>query len=172
MLQKATLWPISELVPAMAACPCCVVAPVDQLTDVATFYSNREVMDMMLEWRARPGNARKPHSDMFCSRRDTARVGGSACREEGGCSTREEQCLLYRLTAPFYNAMVPFLLTDKKIYEKTAELKEKAAKIRKDSNKHNARVVEAREEFERMLDTTFYIVKETFRHYIKKCPVR
>ena len=33
-------------------------------------------------------------------------------------------------------------------------------------------MVEAREEFERMLDTTFYIVKETFRHYIKKCPVR
>jgi len=158
---------------ALAACPCCAVVHMDQVTPVDTFFCERGVLELMVEWREKEGNAKKPHGAMFpCGRSDVTRVGGSACREEGGCSTEEEQCLIYTVTAPFYHAMVPFLIPDKKIYDKTVEIKTAAAKIKKDSGKNNARVIEDRQHFERRLDSTFAIFKQDFKANIKKCPVR
>ena len=91
---------------ALAACPCCAVVHLDQVTPVDTFFCERGVLELMVEWREKEGNAKKPHGAMFpCGRSDVTRVGGSACREEGGCSTEEEQCLIYTVTAPFYHAM-------------------------------------------------------------------
>ena len=66
------------------------------------FPSNREELEWMVEWQGRQGNARKPHSAMFyCTRSDVTKMGGMACREEGGCHSKLEHCLLYFITAPY-----------------------------------------------------------------------
>ena len=142
--------------------------PQEQLCEVAKFYSSREVVERMVEWRARPGNARKPHTAMFpCGRGDLTRMGGAACRAAGGCSEGPEQCLVYWITAPFYHAMVPFLVGDRKIYEKTVELKETVAKVKKNAKKNTAWAIEEREALERRLDTTFNILREDYINLIK-----
>ena len=100
----------------MAGCQCWATAPMMQLTQVDVFPSNREVLEWMVEWRGREGNARKPHAAMFsCTRSDVTKMGGSACREEGGCYSKLEQCLMYYIISSYYQAMVPFPIPDKKI---------------------------------------------------------
>ena len=157
---------------ALASCPCCTKPPELQLTLVDRFCSSSEVLDWMVEWRGRPGNGRKPHAAMFCGRNDVARIGGSGCREEGGCATKAEQCLLYFITAPYYHAMVPFLISDKKIYDKTVALKEASAKVKKSVSKTSASAIQEREEFNAMVGKTFMVIKQDYKSFIKKCPIR
>lgn len=84
-----------------------------QLIQVDRLSSFEEVLYWMVEWRGRLGNGKKPHAAMFCGR-----MGGTACREEEGCAMKAEQCLLYFITAPYFHAVVPFIISDNRIYEK------------------------------------------------------
>ena len=36
---------------ALAACPCCAVVHLDQVTPVDTFFCERGVLELMVEWR-------------------------------------------------------------------------------------------------------------------------
>ena len=155
---------------AMASCPCCAKAPRQQVVD--RFCSCREVVEWMEEWRGKAGNSKKPHSAMFCSRSDVVGMGGAACRMEGGCHEKTEQCLMFFITAPYYDAMMPFVISDKKIFEKTVKLKETAVKVKKSAKKTTAAAIQERNSFEEHLDTTFKIIKEDYKDYIKKCPIR
>ena len=55
---------------------------------------------------------------------------------------------MYYSTAPYYQAMVPFLIPDKKIFYKTIELKEATAKVKKSANKNTAKAIQERDKFE------------------------
>ena len=154
-------------------CHCCETRPQPQLTYVglAPFY--RDVVELMAEWRARPGNSKKPHTAMFpCGRGDVTRMGGAACRAPGGCAEKDDPCLVYRITAPFYHAMVPFLVADKNIFEKTVVIKDAVAKVKKSVKKTTAAAIEEREELERKLDSPFNVLRENFTDFIMACPVR
>ena len=74
---------------ALAACPCCAVVHLDQVTPVDTFFCERGVLELMVEWREKEGNAKKPHGAMFpCGRSDVTRVGGECVQGGGGVQHR------------------------------------------------------------------------------------
>ena len=82
------------------------------------------------------------------------------------------QCLVYFTTAPYYHAMAPFIISDKRIYEKTLALKETNFKVKKNVNKTSASAIKEREDFQAMLGKIFMVMKEDYKFYIKKCPIR
>ena len=68
--------------------------------------------------------------------------------------------------------MVPFLIPDKKIFDKTVDIKDSSAKVKKRANKNTASAILEREEFEEKLDSTFQIMRQDYKTKIKSCPVR
>ena len=53
----------------------------------------------------------------MCYPNDVANFGGKQCwvEGEGICCGQNNPCLLYTITAPFYEANIPFLINNQKI---------------------------------------------------------
>ena len=109
---------------------------------------------------------------MWCGRNDVLKMGGKGCREEGGCHFAEKQCLIYYITAPFYQVLLPFLIPNKKISEKLEKLKKMEDKIKKSAKKETPGAVLEREEFEVHKDLPFHVVHSEYKTLIKACPLR
>ena len=157
----------------MAQCQCCSTTPVDQHGQLNLFRSNRDILEWMLEFRNCQGNSKKPLSSMmWCGRGDVSKMGGAGCREDGGCHHTEQQCLAYYATSPFYQAMLPFLISNKKIFDKIEKLKKMEDKIKKSANKETVSAVKERNDFEAYKDLPFNIVHNSYKELIKACPLR
>ena len=68
--------------------------------------------------------------------------GGRRCRGEGGevCQGEANPCLLYYITAPFYEANIPFLMNNQQIRKKVEKLMEEERKVEKNRNRNSATV--------------------------------
>ena len=98
--------------------------------------------------------------------------GGKRCREEHGCKNSTLQCIVYFVTAPFYRAGLPFLVSDKKIKDNI----EKLVKADKKANMNSARMTPAaiklRDDHEHFLEQTFCVAREDIQLKVEACPAR
>ena len=87
------------------------------------------------EYRELPGKARSPLKELLCTTSDTGAVAGARCRGEGGCHSKERQCLTYFLSAPFFHFNLQFLVLDKLVFKEIEIFLKEADKIKKIKNK-------------------------------------
>ena len=151
---------------------CCESVPQPQLGDPTVFLSSREVLELVKQWRV--GHARRPLADSMCFANDIVNKGGRQCRREGEeiCHGENNPCLLYKITAPYYKANIPFLINNQKIKKKIEKLLEEDRKLDRHKNKNTAAEVEKRPAFGDLLDKTFSIVREDIKDLIRSGPVR
>ena len=158
----------------LPSCPCCSRAPTEQKGDSTTVLSNRAVLALISDLRAQPYLKTKPLKSFMCSPFVTTNFGGSTCREEGGREAGEEQCLTYKITAPYYSKMIPFLMSNKNIMDNIKSLKDEDDKIKKFKNTKNAGAMKKKRDHDVYLNKTFIIFKpmEGAVQLIKTCPSR
>ena len=101
-----------------------------------------------------------------------AGTGGTRCREEGGCHETDDQCVLYFVTAPYYHASLPFVITDKKIKEHIETLTQINTKARKNASKRTPAYVQQQALHEVYLDKTFPVLSSNIREQLEACPAR
>ena len=102
-------------------CSCCSTVPRDQRGPCNSVLKNENVLEWIKEFRGRPGNLRKPLKDVLCGA-EAVSLGGSKCRKEEGCENKTNQCLIYAITAPYYQVNMPFLISDKEIKKSVENL--------------------------------------------------
>ena len=98
--------------------------------------------------------------------------GGRRCREEGGCHEEDNQCALYFVTAPYYHALLPFVISDKKIKEHIEKLTQVNTKAKKNASKQTPAYVEQQARHEAYLDQTFPALSSNIRAELQACPAR
>ena len=155
-------------------CPCCSRAPVEQKGNSATFLTNKDVLTLLSSKRSQPGQRSKPLKSFMCSPFVGNNIGGSTCRDNGGCEAKEEQCLTYKITAPYYNKMLPFLLSSKAITENIKKVKELDDAVKKHKTKTSVDAMKEREDHEVYLNKPFKALMQVERvtQLIKTCPSR
>ena len=114
----------------MSKCECCTTIPQQQLGDNTVFLSCREVLEAIRGWRV--VHPRTALADAMCFQHNVSTPGGKRCRGEGGevCQGEGNPCLLYTITAPYYHANIPFLISNIKIRKKVEKLVEEQKKSR------------------------------------------
>ena len=155
-------------------CPCCSQAPREQKGNSNTLLSNRDVLALLTQKRAKPGQRSKPLKNFMCSPFITNNYAGSTCRDEGGCEAEQEQCLTYQITAPYYSMMLPFMLSDKSIMDNVKKVKELDDTNKKNKKKTSADAIKKKNEHEIFLNKHFKALKEvdTTIQLIRSCPSR
>ena len=73
------------------------------------------------------------------------------------CQGEANLCLLYYITAPFYEANIPFLMNNQQIRKKVEKLMEEERKVEKNRNRNSATEVAKRNAHQENLDRTFLI---------------
>ena len=157
--------------PSAVQCPCCSQAPRPQVGPLANFPSNREVRQWFQNFRLLPGKSKTPLRDTMCSSWDP-RIGGTRCREEGGCHSEATQCITYFITAPYYQACLQFIHSDKRITDSIKSLMKRENKIKKIASRTTPAAQHARAEHEQFLDETFTVVPSDIQDQIRACPNR
>ena len=99
-------------------------------------------------------------------------TGGRRCREEGGCHARDGQCVLYYVTAPYYHALLPFVITDKKIKQHIEKLTQINTKAKKNASKQAQAYVEQQALHKVYLDQTFPVLSSNVIEQLEACPAR
>ena len=153
-------------------CACCSSVPQEQLGDTTNFFCGRDVLEAVREWRV--AHPRAALSSSMCFPNDVASTGGMRCRREGGevCQGEANPCLIYTITAAFFEANIPFLVSNKVIKKKVEALVEEDRKVERGRLKNSAAEVARRAAHQATLDKTFSILREDARDLINLCPVR
>ena len=152
-------------------CPCCATVPRNQLGPSNSILENGDVLGLIREFRAHPENLRKPLKDILCGA-EAVSVGGNRCRREGGCESRENQCLIYRITAPFYQVNLPFLVSDKEIKKSIENVVNKDRAIKKLDGKNSAAANQKKAEFNQYLAKIFPVLSNNIEVQLRACPAR
>ena len=158
--------------PPARACECCESVPQQQLGNTTVFPSGREVLESLRGWRV--AHPRAPLANAMCFPNDVSKPGGKRCRGEGGevCQGENNPCLLYAITAPYYQANIPFLVNNQQIRKKVEKLLEEERKVERNRNKNSAAEIAKRAGHQENLDKTFSIVRDDVMNLIELCPVR
>ena len=153
------------------ACVCCETVPQGQLGDTTMFLNGRDVVEGVRRWRV--AHPRAPLSSAMCFPNDVSNPGGRRCRGEGGevCQGEANPCLLYFITAPFYEAHIPFLINNQQIKKKVEKLVEEDRKVERNRHRNTEAEVTRRNAHQDNLNRTFLILKEDVRNLIDLCPV-
>ena len=124
------------------------------------------------EYRELPGKARSPLKELLCTTSDNGAVAGARCRGEGGCHSKERQCLTYFLSAPFFHFNLQFLVLDKLVFKEIEIVRKEADKIKKIKNKVLDANTDKRREYDEVyLKRTFKVLLTNSINHIKSCPV-
>jgi hypothetical protein len=124
------------------------------------------------EYRELPDKARSPLKELFCTTSDTGAVAGARCRGEGGCHSKERQCLAYFLSAPFFHFNLQFLVSDKLVFKEIEMVLKETDKIKKIKNKVSDANTDKRREYDEVyLKRTFKVLITNSINHIKSCPV-
>ena len=153
-------------------CECCSTVPQEQLGDTTNFFCGRDVLAAVREWRV--AHPRAALSSSMCFPNDVTSMGGMRCRGEGGevCQGEANPCLIYTITAAFFEANIPFLVSNKVIKKKVEALVEEERKVARNRLKNSAAEVARRAAHQADLNKTFSILREDARDLIDLCPVR
>ena len=91
------------------ACPCCSTVPLIEPGASTPFLINAEVLDQVAAFQQQPGLKTKALKNLVCGVSKLGGVGGTECREEGGCVGTDNRCPLFAITSLWYRANLPFL---------------------------------------------------------------
>ena len=152
-------------------CSCCSTVPRDQRGPCNSVLKNENVLEWIKEFRGRPGNLRKPLKDVLCGA-EAVSLGGSKCRKEEGCENKTNQCLIYAITAPYYQVNMPFLISDKEIKKSIENLLEKDRAAKKLDGKNSAAANQKKVEYRQYLDNIFQVFPHNVEKHLRACPAR
>ena len=123
------------------------------------------------KYRELPGKARSPLKELLCTTSDTGAVAGARCRGEGGCHSKERQCLAYFLSAPFFHFNLQFLVSDKLVFKEIEMVLKETDKIKKIKNKVSDANTDKRREYDEVyLKRTFKVLITNSINLHKKLP--
>ena len=150
-------------------CPCCVAVPTQQFGPCNNLKKNSDVLDWLHQYRQHPGNLRKPLQDIMCGASATS-LGGSRCREEGGCQNRPNQCITYFISAPYYQANIPFLVSNKEIKQNIEKLLCNDRAIKKLGGSPAA--IQKKAKHQQYLEDFFPALSANVKGQLQTCPAR